>query len=265
MHNQILRELNSAIKQWASRKRSYVSLSSYVREIEIWRRITGVHKVERLLEIGSGSGWFLVTAVVVDFADEGVGIDPAIPEAGTKVEEILETETLIHRMKLDDRVSFHKETFKEFLAESCQKPYDLIVFRNALHHIYPKKPFGKEDWNANFCIKDLTIARNLLNPGGYIYIVEACPGTWVVRMLYNLARALRGSSTIDWLTKRTKKQWIDILEKAGFECIGQAYLPFSLPFTGKFDIGKLTRVLSQSILLAGQVKWPMASSKGSDI
>ncbi|HEC35635.1 MAG TPA: methyltransferase domain-containing protein [Anaerolineae bacterium] len=245
--------IDRAIKQWARRKRALISLSCYAREIEMWGRTAGVRKVRRLLEIGSGSGWFLVAAVVFGFAGEATGIDPAIPEAGTQAEDIANTESVIQEVGLSDRVHLRSGTFQNILRGS-QEPYDLLVFRNVLHHIYPKSGGGTEDKYASRCVDDLSSARGLFTTAGYVYVVEVDPGSWLWRATYNLLRTLRGAPTIDWKTKRTAQEWKRIFEKAGFQSLGLARLPLHHPLLAAPGVEGLARVLSQSFLLAGRAR-----------
>ncbi|MEM1518496.1 MAG: class I SAM-dependent methyltransferase, partial [Nitrososphaerota archaeon] len=119
-----------------------------------------------MLEIDSGSGWFLATAVALGFAEEGVGVDPAISDDGTSIDEIRTTESAIKRLGLNDRVHFRICTFEDFLRTALPKSekYDLLVFRNTLHHLYPRsKQSPLERELLDKCIKDLRSALGLLN------------------------------------------------------------------------------------------------------
>ncbi len=136
-NDQMMRVLGQFIKEWAQAKKAFISVSTYVREIEEWRKLTGVHQVRRMLEIGSGSGWFLTVAVALGFAEEGVGVDPAFSEEGTHIDEVRTTESVISRLDLSDRVHFRICTLADFLPKALfeGERYDLLVFRNTLHHI----------------------------------------------------------------------------------------------------------------------------------
>lgn len=245
-----LQEINESVKRWASRKGAFITLESYAHEIATWSKIAGVSRVRRVLEIGSGSGWFLVTAVALGFAVEATGVDPAIPEAGTNVEEISDTEEIIQRLGLSDRVRLCRGTFQDILAEREHEKYDLLVFRNTLHHIYPRLNTGGQDQHAKQCIDDLRSARRLLKPSGYIYVMEASRNL-VIGALYNVLRTLRGARPIAWTTKRTAQEWQWILEKAGFEILGLRRLPLH-PICGIPGVTVLSKVLSLSFVLAGR-------------
>lgn len=129
-----------------------------------------------MLEIGSGSGWFLTTAVALGFAEAGLGVDPAISEEGTHIDEIRATESAIKRLNLGERMHFRVCTFEAFLGEALPKGAkdDLLVFRNVLHHLYPRsKQNPTEHELVNKCIEVLRSALGLLNDPGYLYVMEA--------------------------------------------------------------------------------------------
>jgi len=174
-NDQIMRVLGEVIKEWAQEKKAFITLSTYIREIEGWRKLTGASQVRRMLEIGSGAGWFLVTAVALGFAQEGAGVYPAFSEDGTAIEEIRNTETVIHKLNLGKRVCFRICTFTAFLENAFSKTekFDLIVFRNTLHHVYPhSKETQINQERVSKCIKDLHSTSNLLSDSGYIYAME---------------------------------------------------------------------------------------------
>jgi len=169
-NEQIMCILSEAIKKWAQAKRAFISLSTYAQEIEEWKKLTSVHQVRRMLEIGSGAGWFLVTAVALGFAQEGIGIDPAFSEDRTAVKEIHETKSIIEKLNLGRRVRFYICTFDDFLKNTLSKTekFDLLVFQNTLHHIYlyVKRQLDEQE-QISKCIRDLRSMISLLNEPGY--------------------------------------------------------------------------------------------------
>jgi hypothetical protein len=121
------------------------------------------------------------------------------------------------------------------------KKFDLLVFRNTLHHIYPyvKRQLDEQE-QISKCIRDLRSTISLLNEPGYLYIVEATRPSRLYEVAYNLYRAFRGAPTINWESKRTLSEWIWIIEEAGFNLIGSSrlrvpHLLFSrIPIFAKF-------------------------------
>lgn len=132
-----IRVLSEMIRKWAHSKKAFITFDAYLQEIALWKKLTGIHQVRRILEIGSGSGWFLTVAVALGFAEEGVGVDPAFSEEGTHIDEVRTTESVISRLDLSDRVHFRICTLADFLPKALfeGERYDLLVFRNTLHHI----------------------------------------------------------------------------------------------------------------------------------
>jgi len=247
--------LYETIKKWSCTKKSFTSFSTYVHEIEEWKQLVGIHQVKRILEVGSGAGWFLVTAVALGFAQEGIGVDPAFSEDGTTIKEIRETKSIVEKLNLGKKVHFHVCTFDIFLKDALSKTekYDLLVFRNALHHIYPrvKKQFNEQE-QISKCIRDLHSAISLLNEPGYLYIVETTRPSKFYAIAYNLYRASRGAPKIDWESKRTLSEWTWIVEEAGFNLIGVRRLRVHHPLFSRIPI--FARFLSSQFLLAAIVE-----------
>ena len=251
-NEQIMYVLNKMIKEWAQTKKAFISLSTYTYEIDEWRKLTGVHRVKRMLEIGSGSGWFLTTAVALGFAEEGVGVDPAIPEDGTSIDEVQATKSAIKRLGLDERIHFYICTFEEFLREALSKgeKYDLLAFRNTLHHLYPRLKQNPTEY-VDKCVKDLHCAFSLLNDPGYLYVLEMTRPSKLYAAAYNLYRTLRGAPNIDWDSKRTLSEWRSILREGGFEWIGVTRLPVHHPLLLNIPGGHtLAKILSRQFLAA---------------
>jgi len=250
-HDQMMCILGEAIKEWTQAKKAFISLATYIREIEEWRKLTGVSQVRRMLEIGSGAGWFLVTAVALGFAQEGIGVDPAFSEDGTAIEEIRKTETVIHKLNLSKRVCFRICTFTAFLENAYSKTekFDLIVFRNTLHHLYPRSKETQTDQErVSECIKDLHSTINLLSDPGYIYVMETIRPSNVYATMYNLYRSFRGAPAIDWESKRSLSEWTWILKEAGFKLIGTTRLGVPHPLFSRAPVG--AKLLSSSFLIA---------------
>ncbi len=250
--------LARAIKEWAQEKKAFISLHTYIREIEEWRRLTGVYRFKRMLEIGSGSGWFLITAVAIGFAEEGVGVDPARRADGTDIQEIKRAKSTVKELGLNERVRFHICSFEDFLVRKDlyvlkNEKFDLLVFRNTLHHIYPRLEGTNYDEFANKCIKDLHIAHHLLNEHGYLYVMEATRPSKFYSAMYNFYRTLRGAPIMNWTAKRTPFEWTQIFEKAGFTGIGIKWLHPHHPLLLRIPVSNVvSRFLSHQFLIAAR-------------
>ena len=240
------------ISAWAKDKKANISLASYTAEIEAWRSLTGVQHVSRILEIGCGSGLFSVSAIALGFADSAVGVEPAIEEHGTKPEDVKRTEEIVAALNLRDRVSFRHETFREMLQEPASEGYDLLVFRNSLHHLYERQHCeGAETLAIESFRDDLTAARALMEDMPYIYIMEASRPNPVYSRMFDWYRRATGREKIDWESKRTRKEWEGLLRALGFSQVKSTSLPVNKWVN--HPIGRyIGRHISASFLITGK-------------
>ncbi len=79
MSNEMKQTAREAIDSWAASKHAHLTLETYQAEITQWSRLTGIDRVSSVLEIGCGSGLFLLSCLALGFAQRAVGIDPAYP------------------------------------------------------------------------------------------------------------------------------------------------------------------------------------------
>jgi len=176
--------------------------------------------------MGSGSRWFLTTAVAPGFAEEGLGVDPAVSDEWMHIDEIRTTGSAIVRLNPSERVHFRVCTFEAFLGEAFPKGarYDLLVFRDVLHHVPRSKESSKEHELVNNRIEDLRSALSLLNNPGYLYVVEPTRPSKLYAEGHNFYRTLRGAPTVDWDSKRAPFELMLIFESAGLEVTGMTRL-----------------------------------------
>jgi len=131
--------LRKFIREWSKEKGANITLNSLKYEIKTFCELTGKENFQKVLEIGSGSGIFLTFLAYSGFADKYLGVDPCFADEGTSKNELIKTKRLVNELDLDNKVIFSVETFEEFLEKDIEKKFDLVVFRESLHHIYPKK------------------------------------------------------------------------------------------------------------------------------
>ncbi len=244
--------VEDAIRRWAKLKGAGVSLRSYAAEIQSWKDTTRRSRVRRLLEIGCGSGLFLLCAVATGFAHRGEGIDPAEGDHGTDDRDIAETQQLLSALNMSERVRVGRGTFQEVLRREYRREFDLLVFRHSLHHIYPRVAKGRDDASVvKACVQDLARAREALTEQGCIYVLESASPNWVYGILYNSWRRRRGLRRIEWEEKRRKHEWVSILEMAGFRDVVASKIPLNrcLETPARRWVGKL---FSSSWILSGR-------------
>ena len=221
------------------------------------RRNRGVEKSDRSAARlkdprGTGSGLLLVSAIALGFADSVVGIDPAIEEHGTKPEDMKRTEEIVAALNLRDRVSFRHETFREMLHEPAGEGYELLVFRNSLHHLYERQPCEDAETLALESFRDdLTAALTLMKDTRYIYIMEASRPNPVYGRVFDWYRRATGRANIDWGSKRTRKEWEGLLRAVGYRNVKSTSLAVNKWVN--HPIGRyIGRHISVSFLITGK-------------
>lgn len=224
--NRELARMQGAVDAWASTKGANVSLKSFDHEIHLWKRLTGMRRVGSVLEVGSGSGLFLMYLVAKGFAGAGTGIDPAVEGHGTEVEEIKRARRLALSLGLQDRVDFKQVSLESFMVEERGLVFDVIALRLCLHHIYERSQSRSQDEElVARCIKDLAELRSFLSDGGYLYIREEYAPSWIHGKALNLYHEWKGAPRINWSGKRSPRDWTDLIEKAGYSDVQTIALP----------------------------------------
>ena len=135
---QALKQVERTIMNWSAENRANISLKSYTLEIDTWRKLMGIPCVSSMVEIGCGSGLFLVLAIAYGFAESGLGIDPNM-EAHLAVQgENACALELRDELQLTDQIEFRKVSMKDLMNKSHGDQFNLLVFRKSLHHIHER-------------------------------------------------------------------------------------------------------------------------------
>ena len=147
------------IRDWAQARKSNISLRTFAWEIDAIRTATGVRCFRNVLDIGCGSGIFLITCVVLGLAKRGLGFDPTIMMHVTTSQELIEGSSLVGQLALD--VKLENRSLEGLLdASDGEHSYDLIVFRGRLHHIYERASAHADDEGVVAqCVEDLARVR----------------------------------------------------------------------------------------------------------
>ena len=248
-----LRKITHAVKAWSSKRNSNISVDSYDYELTAWMKLAGIRNVRSIMEIGAGNGFFLAWAIATGFAESGVGIDPAMPEHDTGVDDSGWTDMLAGVPHVKGRITFRCGTFADWLSGTSQQKYDLIIFRHSLHHIYERRADRVADAAVvKRCISDLARAGRLTSDKGRLYLLESSKVSYIHGLLYNWYRKMKGSGAIDWNGKRSRDEWEAILAAAGYRHMVSTPVPTSKwirsPF-GRF----VGRYLSPSFLITATV------------
>jgi hypothetical protein len=221
-------KLREVVRSWAVSKKANLSLTSYEREIDGIKALAKLQHTPNLLEIGSGSGLFMVSAVTLGFADHGLGFDPGNADDGTSLQDIQNTQAAVTDLGLADTVRFEQKTFSEVLAGEPTERYSMIIFRNSLHHIYERQTDHAADKaTTDRCIQDLTSLQRFLTDDGVLCVLEATRPPSILGKIFNRYRTSKGSGPIQWDDKRTKAEWINLFQAAGFKNTVSANRPFN--------------------------------------
>jgi hypothetical protein len=241
--------LKKTVREWSDGEGANISVESFKQEVDLLYKKTGKNNFSRILEVGSGSGLFGVYLVLSGLTKELLGIDPSFSKKNDDNE--FEIENLINVLGLNDKVIFKPETIEEFLEKNnFQEYYDLVYFRQSLHHIYERKGNLFEDKKI---IDDFISIKKLIKEGGLVCILEADRPSCFNRFLHDSYRRLRGSGKMEWDSKRTKGEWVNILNQAGFKDIKSSRMPLNIFSSHK--LGKhLGNLFSYTFLITGAKK-----------
>lgn len=229
-------ETRELVDEWAASKNSFRSMEALQTELRHWSRLTGEDSVGSACEVGCGSGVFLAAAYASGWIEySAVGIDALIESAGTADSELRNTQEFLEDTEMGDSVSLEHGVFPDEMPDGV---FDLLIFRNVLHHIYKSNEGTLKD-----CIRELRAAQGSITDEGYIYIVEPTIPIWPKRVAIDLFRTkVQKTGTMAWEEKRTVKEWVEVLEAAGYEDVRTTTLP-----TGMFLDNKMPSLLDQVI------------------
>lgn len=213
-------------------------LNGYVCEFkEISRQIC--FKDKKLLDIGCGSGKFLILSNILEKLDKCVGLDPAEGEGSKK--GILE----IFSRTVNDLGVENIQIVKEDIFDySPNQKFDVISLNFSLHHIIETSKNLTKDKTA--MRKSAELFRKLyrlLEEDGTLFIKEVSK--------YNLSKYLKlygkifNIDNINWQTKHHPYEYIKFLRIARFKEIRVIYaIPYLL---SKFGLDKLRFLFSNRL------------------
>lgn len=207
-------------------------LNGYEKEITLLNKIVSF-KDKKVLDIGCGTGKFLILSSLILNPKICVGIDSAEGRGGK--ENILKI--FLENIKLlgINNIQIIKKDIFKYGNESegpenkpLEEKFDIITCNFSLHHIINTTKNLLEDKKAKARILRLfRKISGLLKEGGEIFIKEVSK--------YNLSKYLKfygklsNLDNIDWNSKHQPYEYAKILEMAGFKDIRVKYaIPYAL-------------------------------------
>jgi hypothetical protein len=207
--------LKEIIEQLSIIKNTNITAKSLIFEIELWKNLIGRRTISHILEIGCGNGLFLLAAVITGFANSATGVDPCIKEDGTDSLDFKAMVNLIKDLNLESKISLIPQTFDELICKKVTMTgiHQIILFRNSLHHIYPKT---NKSMDSEFISKlNDVIIQIMESKEKYVCVRETYYQKNFYRKIYNIYRKLRRRGPIDWKSKRDIDEWKNLLKAAG--------------------------------------------------
>lgn len=182
--------------------------------------------VNSLLEIGTGSGYFLSSFHAKN---------PKTALTGLEYDERLLGETK-NKVPFANCIQGNAEYF-----DFSMKNFDVVVSFQVIEHLYNPAAM-------------LTLVRKHLKPGGIFLITSPNLDGFGARIMGNKWHAYRD----DHVSLKGCKVWQELIEQHGFETLYSGSTFFSgVPFMNKFPIGIFNWML---LLVLGSAKWHRGES-----
>lgn len=215
---------------------------SFYFEIEKFAKI----KNKNLLDIGCADGKFLILCKLIGKANSCWGIDPAEGKGSNKnVLEVFQKRVYTLNLKnfyvIKDDILTHN--FKN-------QKFDIITALYSIHHvILTDKGLTKDEDIKIKCIKLFKKINNLLNQPGIFIIHELSNNN--IKIIRNWIRkiTLKRKDKVDYKTKHSPKEYMNLLKNSGFEVIFVRYVPLFKKFKFLFSNPIVAFLLNSSYLI----------------
>ena len=209
MSNNWETEFDSIVRSLAQERATHVSVETFQTEVDIYKSVTSTEAVDSTLEVGAGAGLFSAFLILSGFTERAVCLDPLVDGEGPS-NEAVEIQSDLN--KFDSLRNNFVQLNGWFPDDLPEDSFEMIIFRKALHHIYPNPP---EDRSS--VVSGLRSAKSNIEPGGRIYILETTvPPKWF-QLVMNLYRRTKSQSPLTWSHKRYPEQWTNCLKEAGYK------------------------------------------------
>jgi hypothetical protein len=193
--------------------------------------------VKNVLYVGIGHGLDAILNILDQKYENVYGVDPFIETDGNGDEDYGALLDLIRSLDLNNNISIFRETIQDFLLKNNSIKFDLVIFKDSLHHIFvTKDSLNRSDLKVNY---DNLVEKlhSLINVDGNVLIVEVSR--------FNLRRVAKKlglyKTIMDYDTKQQPRQWIEPYLNLGWQVHSfNDYIPYKLRFLNKYK--KLSKI-----------------------
>ena len=175
-------------------------------------------KYKKILDIGCGTGKFLIFCALYEKPQLCVGLDPATGRGSNeKVIQIFKDN--IKRLNTRN-INIIKKSIWDFETKNLK--YDIITANFSLHHIIPTSKNLLRDVSYKKKHRELFFKIfNILEEDGIFIIKEV--SKYHLSRYWQFYSKMIGNSNINWRTKHNSKEYIRILKDCGFQIIYKYY------------------------------------------
>ena len=192
-------------------------------EYEVQKMFEGISLQNRnILEVGCGVGFLSQLIAIMNPDTHILALDEAEGDGSSR--DVLDVMRKNNEVIGIENITVVKGDFNIWQPDG---PFDIIIARNAIHHIPWKEPITPES-NAfifsNKAVHDDFLGafhrlRSMLVPGGHLIFRDVARDNIYRFLPRSIALKIRG---VNWRLKPTRKEWLSLLREAGFDEVGSS-------------------------------------------